>query len=356
MQIVRESIVLSSIRSFFNALFALIGVIIGLVLLFSLSFMGSRSTTAIPSPNVVIVPDAHGQSKALPESAPVIMKIDIHNIIGLETLKEEFLQNILTFAEQKPYAQRIKGIILSINSPGGTVFDSNAIYEMLQAFKASHNIPIYAHIKGLCASGGYYIACATDKIYATPVSIIGSVGVKLGPSFNYYDVMQKVGIKALTLTNGKDKEIIPSFSPLDEPEGQKPPSYNCLIDILHSQYMRFINIVTTSRKRLDANKLEKEYGAQVYIAKKAQELGYIDVADSTFNQALTGLVKKAKITDSYQVLEFSYRPNILDSLITSKFCSTILAPFNFFDKFMPVEAKLKDSFLHLAEVESLAAK
>lgn len=355
MQIVKESIVLSSIRSFFNALFALIGVIIGLILLISLSFINIKPRHGVHPPTVTISPDASGSSLALPESTPVIMKLDIDNVIGMGFFHEDEIQNIMNFAQQDPYKDRIKGLILSISSPGGTVFDSNAIYETILAFKKKLNIPVYTYVKDLCASGGYYIACATDKIYASPVSIIGSVGVKFGPSFNYYDVMQKVGVKALTLTQGKDKDLVPKFDPLPEANGKTPPSYNCLIDILHSQYMRFLNIVTTSRKNMDSQKLENEYGAQVFGAKKAQELGYIDVADTNYNHALTDLVKAAKIQDSsYQVLDFSYKPNFLDNIVSSKIMTKISSSLNIFNKLAPIEAKLKDSFLYLAQVESFS--
>ena len=352
MQFVKESIVLSSIRAFFHALFSVIGILIGLVLLFTFIAFKAKPASLIPTPSISIVPDASGQSTPLPETAPIIMKLNIHNIVGMHALTEEHFQNLLHFSSQAPYRNRIKGIILSINSPGGTVFDSNAIYSMLKSYKKKHKIPIFSYVKSLCASGGYYIACASDKIYASPVGIIGSVGVKLGPNFNYYDAMQKIGLKELTLTEGKNKDIIPKYSPLDPEDGAKPPSYHCLIDILHSQYMRFLDIVASARKNMNRDKLEEEYGAQVYISQKAQELGFIDVADSTYEKALTGLTEQAGIKTPYQVLEFTYKPTLFDSVISSKFIQKVLSPFNLYDKFMPFEATLKDSFLHIAPLES----
>ena len=68
-------------------------------------------------------------------------------------------------------------------APGGAADDSVGIYRALCEYKKKYNVPIYAFVDGLCASGGMYIACAADKIYATPSSVIGSVGVIMGPLF-----------------------------------------------------------------------------------------------------------------------------------------------------------------------------
>ena len=79
---------------------------------------------------------------------------------------------------------QVKGLLLAINSPGGTVDDSDGIYRLVQEYKSRLKIPVYAYVDGMCASGGMYIACAADKVYASDASLVGHVGVILRTIFN----------------------------------------------------------------------------------------------------------------------------------------------------------------------------
>jgi protease IV len=188
--------------------------------------------------------------------------------------------------------------LLYINTPGGTVDDANGIYRALLDYKQKYQVPIYAYVEGMCASGGMYIACAADRIFASSSSVIGSVGVILGPTFNFSGLMDKYGVQALTITKGKDKDMLNPFRPWQPGEDASIRDY--IADI----YDQFVSIVTNARPRLDRDKLINEYGAQIYVAKKAQAFGYIDVADSDYNAAVAELAKAAKISDDqvYQVV------------------------------------------------------
>ena len=181
-------------------------------------------------------------------------------------------------------------------------------------YKKTYNVPIYAFVDGLCASGGMYICSAADKIYATSPSIIGSVGVILGPSFNFSEAMEKIGVQACTITQGKDKDMLNPFRPWVPGEQQS------LMDITHSLYMQFVDIVVSGRKELDKDKLINEYGAQVYVADQAHEYGYIDVPDTSYSVALKDLVTTAGIAEpqAYQVVQLEMPSSLLQSLIQSK--------------------------------------
>ena len=163
MQLSRESIFVSSIRSFCNAFFALLGIVFCLfaaVIVFSLAMPSGKSAY---KSHLAIKPDAEGSRVLLPASSPVILKIDVHGTIGEKKLNAQGFENILLSADELIKKGRIKGVLLNVNSPGGLTTDSNTIYEQLESFKAKHNIPIYAYVDGLCASGGYYICAAAEK-------------------------------------------------------------------------------------------------------------------------------------------------------------------------------------------------
>ena len=155
-----------------------------------------------------------------------------------------------------------------------------------------------------------YIACAADKICATADSVIGSVGAILGPTFNFSDAMQKIGIAALTLTEGKDKDALNPFRPW------QPGEEKTIQRILADTYETFINVVVEARPDMTKNKLIEEYGARVFIAKEAQEYGYIDDADSNYNKVLTELVAAAGIAENhkYQVLQIEPPHSILEQV------------------------------------------
>jgi protease-4 len=269
-------------------------------------------TTILPEKSeMTLAPDANGSTSMLPESAPVILKLNIQGIIGLNSLTADQFRTLLYDSRDSIGQNRIQAIFLSIDTPGGSAIDSEGIYQALMEYKQKYHTPIFAFVEGLCASGGMYVACAADKIYATSGSIIGSVGVILGRSFfNFYDLMTTLGIKSLTISQGKDKDMLNPYRPWKEGE-------DCsLINLTKESYDQFVTIVANSRPNMDKNKLVDVYGAQVYLAPTAQELGYIDVANSSYSQAMQDLVSAASIgTKNYQVIELS-RPRSLVSFLT----------------------------------------
>jgi signal peptide peptidase SppA len=229
----------------------------------------------------------------------VILRIDITGVIGLGDLTASKVMNSLLDSREGIFAEnRVKALLLYINTPGGTVIDNDDIYTALQEYKKQYGVPIYAFVDGMCASGGMYIASAADKIFANRSSIIGSVGVLLGPTFNFSGLMDKFGVQAMSITEGKDKDMLSPVRPW------VPGEDASLRAITAALYHQFVSVVTTARPRLDKDKLVTEYGAQVYIAEKAKELGYIDVADATYSSAVAELAKEAKIAEAefYQVI------------------------------------------------------
>lgn len=299
MKIVQESIFLNSLRSFFGALFGTIGVVIGIVLFFVILIaLLSLSDGSKFGSNVKIRPDAEGNRKELAKTAPILLEILIDGEIGGDSLTGEKIQDILLSSREDELKDRVKGILLTINSPGGGVNDSDVIYHLLKDYKERYHTPIYAYVDGLCASGGYYIACASDKIYSSGVSAIGSIGVLSWPPFvNVSQTLEKIGVNTLTLTAGNGKDEMNPFRPWKEGEQKH---YQTLIDFY---YGKFVEIVSTARPPLTKEVLAS-VGAQVFPAPHAKELGYVDEITTTGNKAIKDLAHAAGIKEGekYQVI------------------------------------------------------
>jgi len=134
-----------------------------------------------------------------------------------------------------------KGIILRINSPGGSPVQAGIINDEIRRERKLHpNIPVYAVVEDICASGGYYIAVAADKIYVDKASIIGSIGV-LMDGFGFTGIMSKVGIERRLMTAGENKAMLDPFSPVN-------PKHKVLAQgMLNEVHQQFIGVVREGR-------------------------------------------------------------------------------------------------------------
>ncbi len=299
MEFARESIIVSAVRTFCKSFSAVIGVLLGAILIFVGLMMFSSPDIYPAKSSLKISPDANGNRDLLATTTPVILKIDITGVIGQGDLtSEKFETSLLDSREGMLAHDRVKAVLLYINTPGGTVDDSDGIYRALLDYKKKYQVPVYAYVDGMCCSGGMYVASATDKIFASPSSVIGSVGVILGPTFNFSGLMDQHGIQSLTITQGKDKDMLNPFRPWVP--GEDASLRNITADLYH----RFVSIVTAARPQLDKNKLINVYGAQIYVAEQAEEFGYIDVANADYGMAVAELAKKANVPEeeSYQVV------------------------------------------------------
>lgn len=296
----RESIFVSALRALCVAFAAMVGIICGGVLLVMALGAFSSGSTLLPEASVMTIePDAEGDRTVLSDSSPAILKLNIHGVIGLKDNTADKIQDLLLDSREGMLDHnRVKAILIHMDSPGGTVDDADGIYRALIAYKQKYKVPIYVYVDGLCASGGMYISCAADKIYASPPSVIGSVGVIVGPYFNFSGLMDRYGVAARTLTQGKDKDALSPFRPWRPDEDQS------IVDITAYLYQQFVGIVTSARPHLDKTKLIEDYGAHVFDVSKAQEFGYIDVAGSDYSAALKDLVAAANIPEkeAYQVV------------------------------------------------------
>ncbi|MCH9630568.1 MAG: hypothetical protein S4CHLAM37_05690 [Chlamydiia bacterium] len=315
MNISRESIFISAIRSFCNAFFAILGIVVCVVLIAFLVAFAMGGSSSAHRNQISLLPDAEGNRDLLPITSPAILKINIDGIIGTGKLTTKQIESkLLESQEGMLKNNRIKGILLHIDTPGGGVTDSNGIYEAIKAYKDKHKIPVFAYVDGMCASGGMYISSATDRIYSSEISIIGSVGVILGPVFNFHGFMEKWGIKAKTIAKGKDKAMLNPFTDWKTGEDQS------LYAVTDYMYKHFVELVVEARPKLNKAKLINDYGAQVYIAPTAAKLGYIDDGYSSYTKALTDLTMAAGIKsgEKYQVVELKTQKSFVLEILESQ--------------------------------------
>ncbi len=166
------------------------------------------------------------------------------------------------------------GVIVRINSPGGSPVQAGYINdEILRLREKYPKIPLYAVITDICASGGYYVAAAADKIYADKSSVVGSIGVLMN-GFGFVEAMEKLGIERRLLTAGEYKGLMDPFSP------EKPEEVNHIQSILDRIHKQFITAVKRGRgDRLKED--ESLFSGLIWTGEQSIELGLVDALGSS---------------------------------------------------------------------------
>lgn len=176
----------------------------------------------------------------------------------------------ITAALQAAFKDRnTQGVVVRINSPGGSPVQANTIYEEMKRLRQKYpQIPLYAVVEDVCASGGYYVAAGADRIYVGSASIVGSIGVLMN-GFGFTGLMDKLGIERRLITAGENKGMLDPFSPLD----QKDKEYiRTLMGEVHQQ---FVGVVREGRgKRL--KEAPEIFSGLIWTGKRSVELGLAD--------------------------------------------------------------------------------
>ncbi|MCW8830471.1 MAG: S49 family peptidase [Gammaproteobacteria bacterium] len=193
------------------------------------------------------------------------------------------------------------GVILRINSPGGTPVQAGYIYDEIIRLREKYpDTPLYAVISDMCASGGYYVAAAADKIYADKASIVGSIGVRMD-NFGFVDAMKKLGIERRTLTAGKNKALLDPFAPVDEDVNKH------MSTMLKSIHEQFINAVKTGRGDRLKQDVEGVFSGLIWTGEQSLEIGLVD------ELASAGHVAREVIGEE-NIVNFTVTDDLLDRL------------------------------------------
>ncbi|WP_067143483.1 signal peptide peptidase SppA, partial [Oceanivirga salmonicida] len=210
--------------------------------------------------------------------------------------------------------KNIKALILRVNSPGGVAFDSEMIYKNILKLKEELNIPVYASVSNISASGAYFISLAADKIYASKSSVVGSIGVvSLRPTAS--KLLDNLKINTTNITMGEYVDLNNIYHKLTEIEKNK------ITQRLETIYMSFKEKVAKSRN-LNLDRVEEIAKGQVYLAEKAKELGLIDKIGG-IEKVISDIAKDNDI-NKYSIIEYNNDMSINDYL--SKIGNYTIAP------------------------------
>ncbi|MHC4086041.1 MAG: signal peptide peptidase SppA [Planctomycetota bacterium] len=220
---------------------------------------------------------------------------------------------------------RVKGLIISVNSPGGTISGSDQIYNEIRKFRVETSKPVVAFMQGMAASGGYYASVACDKIIAEQTTITGSIGVIFGHFVLQQLMEEKLGVQPVVIASGSKKTWLSMFKPFEEEQRQYVQDR--LID---PAYERFVEVVAQGRASLDVNEVKEVADGGIYVAKEALKQKLID--DVGYLDDAIELVQKIAQIDKALVVEYR-RPFSLAGFLTLRSKKNILQ----FDRAMMYE-------------------
>jgi protease-4 len=163
----------------------------------------------------------------------------------------------------------VRGVLLRIDSPGGTVTASDILHREVLRFKEETKRPVVAECMGVCASGGYYVAMAADRVLAHPTTVTGSIGV-IFSGLSLAGLLEKIGVEDQTLTSGPFKD---AGSPLRRMTDAERAQLQSVIDDL---YARFLAVVERGRPGLAPDAVRRLADGRVYSAQQAKDAGLVD--------------------------------------------------------------------------------
>ena len=193
--------------------------------------------------------------------------VDVRGVIGPGS--DSSADKVMLALQAAFKDKNTQGVVLRINSPGGSPVQAQSIFDEMKRLRKKHpDTPLYAVVEDLCASGGYYVAAAADKIYVAKGSIIGSIGVRMD-SFGVVGLMEKLGVERRLITAGKNKALLDPFLPLEESHKQ------IAIDLIGEIHNQLIAAVKEGRgKRL--KETPDMFSGLIWSGAKSVELGLAD--------------------------------------------------------------------------------
>jgi len=240
--------------------------------------------------------------------------VDLQGVIAADkTSADSVIDSLQSAFEDK----KTKGVILRINSPGGSPVQAGQIHDEIKRLRGLHpDIPLYVVVDDICASGGYYVAAGADKIFVDKASIVGSIGV-LMDGFGFTQAMQKLGVERRLLTAGENKGFLDPFSPADP---RQEAYARQMLEEIHGQ---FINVVKEGRgKRL--KETPGMFSGLVWSGERSIQLGLADGLGSV--ESVARDVIKAK-----DIVDFTQREG-LAARLASRLGASMAAALTPFEK------------------------
>ncbi|WP_073998631.1 signal peptide peptidase SppA [Anaerococcus urinomassiliensis] len=258
-----------------------------------------------------------------------LQKISVINVDGViaNDANNDTIVDLLEDARKDP---NVAGVIMHINSPGGSVYASEKIYKEIKKLQ-EENKPVYSVMQELAASGGYYISAPCDKIFASNETFTGSIGVIM-QSYSLEGLFEKYGIKEQNITTGKMKDAGSPGKALDKEEKEY------LQNLVDSAFSRFVKVVADGRDMSEAD-VRKLADGRVYDGSQALENGLVD--------------KIGDLDDAYKDMAKEY--NLSDPMLVEK--SDVFSNFSkYFPGFKSFTDKPKSELQILQELMNSESK
>jgi protease-4 len=215
-----------------------------------------------------VVLEGEGRDKVLViDVSGVITDLPSHRALGLVE-EDSTLARVEAELAKAADDDRVKAVVVYVRSPGGGVTASDDLYRQLRRFKDEERVPVVAALGGVAASGGYYLACAADRIVAHPTTVTGSIGVIM-VNLNLDGLLDKLGVQDATVQAGRYKNLM---SPLAPPDPAGRAIVQGIVDHLHG---RFRDVVREGRG-LDGARLDAVSDGRIFDAEQALALGLVD--------------------------------------------------------------------------------
>jgi len=229
-------------------------------------------------------------------SGPHTALIDINGVI--EPGGDVNADSVITSLNKAYENHNTKGIILRFNTPGGSPVQAGIINDEIRRQRKLHpTIPVYGVVEDICASGGYYIAVATDKIYVDKGSIVGSIGV-LMDGYGFTEAMKKVGVERRLMTAGENKGMLDPFSPVN-------PKHEALaqemLNEVHEQFKAVVRLGRGARLKED----NETFSGLFWSGEKSIKLGLADAIGSA-DYVAREVIKHDEIVD------YTYQETVVD--------------------------------------------
>lgn len=225
--------------------------------------------------------------------------VDVSGVIMADS--EASADNLVKGIRDAFEAEHSKGVVLRVNSPGGSPVQSGLIYREIRRLKNEYpEKQVYAVITDMGASGAYYVAAAADEIYADPASLVGSIGV-VSDGFGFVGAMEKVGVERRVFTSGENKAMLDPFQPLDETQRAY---FSTILGDVHQQFIDAVKEGRGDRLKDDPN----IFSGLFWSGRQALELGLVD------GLASPGQVAR-EIIGQEDIVDYSPKRNPLDALV-----------------------------------------
>ncbi len=207
---------------------------------------------------------------------PVVAILRLEGILGKslkQALKISSLNNLI---EETFKIRNLEAVLLVINSPGGSPVQADLISSRIINLSKKTKIPVYSFVEDLAASGGYWLACIGEKIFAAQSSIVGSIGV-ISASFGLKELISKIGIERRIFSEGKNKSILDPFMPV------KDEDIEIIKNIQKNVHQNFIEYVKSRRARTLKGSYDVLFNGEFWTSSEALSLGLIDGIDNIYS-------------------------------------------------------------------------